>query len=823
MVALAGLLAFAAPAAAQDLTDRDVYARVSANEVVLGNSVAERRWSRAGLRTTLLLDKRRGGRRWSAGQRDFSLSVAGTRVGSESFRVDDVRLERLPRGGVRVRMGLALARGPALRAVRIAEAYPGIAGFRTQTVLDPVTPLTLTGATLDEAGVGAATPTVHAFRAGADWRQPGYKGPDVSLGDKHAGTWRDSRTAGRANALEGAGQWISASDGPRSLFMVMERNDFPSSRAAYDGSVARLALDYAKDVVILGPLEEQGHLENPLAGEAGRARMLRSGVPFALEAAFTGFGDHDGDEPWQFYRYLTGHRLTPYPKAITFNSNGTDANKISTGAKDDMDLATVRKVAPIAKRLGIETFILDDGWQARSGDWQPDSPAFPEPRYDGTSGSRFKPRFPDPRFEAVRQVLAPMRLGLWMSPLNFNPSSQTFAKRPDWLCQPIGSGLLASNTSEPESSSNEAGIVPWGANAIPHIESRIRDGIDHWGVRYWKFDFMAWLDCAGQGDLYELHDAFVAMIDRLERDHPEVTFQIDETNDYRLFPFESVSRGPSWFQNATPTPDRLLHNLWNLAPFVPGFSLGQHVLGGKLYRQYPVDTLMAAALPSHITFFNELRELPSGVIDQARPWLAFYKRRRDLLAQMLYPLVEDPIKNRWTALQSWDPDKGRGALLAFRQEGGESVRRIALENVPAGRRFDLFSGPSERYAGTVTSAQLTRGLQVHLSAKRQARVLLILPARRIRLSVRVACAGRRPRASVRGRDARSIGRVDFVVGRRVVARDGRSPFSRRLRRKDRSHRLRARARMRDGRTVTLSRRLPACAAAERRAAPRFTG
>ena len=51
-----------------------------------------------------------------------------------------------------------------------------------------------------------------------------------------------------------------------------------------------------------------------------------------------------------------------------------------------MDIATVREVAPIARRLGVDTFILDDGWQAISGDWQPDSPQYPEPRYDGTPG-----------------------------------------------------------------------------------------------------------------------------------------------------------------------------------------------------------------------------------------------------------------------------------------------------------------------------------------------------------------------------------------------------------------------------------------------------
>ena len=115
------------------------------------------------------------------------------------------------------------------------------------------------------------------------------------------------------------------------------------------------------------------------------------------------------------------------------------------------------------------------------------------------------------------------------------------------------------NLADPDSGSNEAGLGPWGPAALPHVEGRIREAIEGWGVRYFKFDFLVWLDCLGGPDgvrdMYEFHDAFVAMLDRLRADHPDVTFQIDETNDYRLFPFESVTRGPTWFQNGGPDVD----------------------------------------------------------------------------------------------------------------------------------------------------------------------------------------------------------------------------------------------------------------------------
>lgn len=457
--------------------------------------------------------------------------------------------------------------------------------------------------------------------------------------------------------------------------------------------------------------------------------MLPAGREFALDAAFLGLGlDRDVDEPWQFTRYLRDHRLAPYAADVTFNSNGTDDNRISTGAKDDMDYATVLRSAPAARALGVDTFILDDGWQAASGDWYPDSPEHPEPRWDGSPDSKFVPRFPDSTFAAVRQAIAPMKLGLWMSPMHFNPASAAYRAHPEWACAPVGDGLAVANTLDPDSGSNEAGLGTWGPDAIPYVEGRLRDLITGSQVAYFTFDFLVWLDCAGQGTMQDYQDAFVAMLDRLKTDFPAVTFQIDETNDYRLFPYASVSRGPSWFQNGTPPPDRLLHNLWNLAPWIPTESLGQHFLGGRQYQKFPVDTLMAIALLSHPTFFSDLRQLPAEVVEKAAPWTRFHAQNRDLLTEgVTYPLLADPLDKGWTALQTWDPERARGAVLTFRQQAAAPTVTVPLQGVPDGRVFDLYLAPGGERVGSATSTELRAGLRVSLPERDTAQVLLIQP------------------------------------------------------------------------------------------------
>ena len=710
--------------AAQDetLTSGSTYAEITDDAIVVGNDSIERRWDRAAFGTTAFIDKRVGGGVSVAAGPDFSIRIGAASLPSTLFEATAVEATPIT-DGLRIEIDLT---SPALNATRIVEVYDGIAGLSERTILEPLGPLAYGGANLSQVAVGSdVAATIHAFRAGADWRDPNWEGAPAAIGDKHPGTWRDSTTGSPGEAVSGNAEWISVATGDHSLFMVMERNDLPSSRASYDGGSAAVTVDLSRDVISAGPFEEQIHAENPTPS-TGRHRILVPGQPFELEPSFIGFGTGDGDEPWQFHEFLAEHRPSDYDRSITFNSNGTDHGDISTGAKDDLDFATIQEIAPIARRLGIETFILDDGWQAISGDWFPDCPGHPDPR------GLYPERFPDCDFTAVKEAIAPMKLGLWMSPMHFNPASENYKAHPELACAPVGHGLAVYNTLEPNSSSNEAGLGTWGPDAIdPVVEPAIRKAIDEWGVSYFKFDFLVWLDCAGQGDMYDYHDAFLAMVDRLQADYPDVTFQIDETNDYRLFPFESVSRGPAWFQNGSPTYSNLLHNLWNLSPYIPTHYVGQHFLGRREeHGSIPVDTLMAAAMPSHMTFFSDLREqyTAPGLVDAAAPWTAFYKEHRDLLGGMAYPLLDDPIDGGWTALQPWDPERGRGALLAFRQGAAEATKTISLRNVPTGMTFDLIEAPSGTKVGTVTSEQLTAGIEVTIPNVHGAKVLLIVPA-----------------------------------------------------------------------------------------------
>src|SRR5436190_1038996 len=80
------LVALFAPAArAEIVQDGSVTAEVTATRVTLANSVAERSWDRASVRSTIL-DKRGTNRTWSKDAPDFALQIAGQEISSAAMR-----------------------------------------------------------------------------------------------------------------------------------------------------------------------------------------------------------------------------------------------------------------------------------------------------------------------------------------------------------------------------------------------------------------------------------------------------------------------------------------------------------------------------------------------------------------------------------------------------------------------------------------------------------------------------------------------------------------------------------------------------------------
>src|SRR5262245_40738526 len=88
MAATAVMLCAAGVAQAETYKNGPVRADVGPTSIELSNSQASRTWTRAPFRTAALVDRRGADRTWSAGSRDFALSLGGVELGSEDFSVE---------------------------------------------------------------------------------------------------------------------------------------------------------------------------------------------------------------------------------------------------------------------------------------------------------------------------------------------------------------------------------------------------------------------------------------------------------------------------------------------------------------------------------------------------------------------------------------------------------------------------------------------------------------------------------------------------------------------------------------------------------------
>lgn len=136
--------------------------------------------------------------------------------------------------------------------------------------------------------------------------------------------------------------------------------------------------------------------------------------------AMTGVYSPDGHDgaARRFHRFARAHVLVEPDRLRPVLYNSWEATLFTTSFAQQRDLATV------AADLGVELFVIDDGWfhgrndeRSGLGDWYPDAAKFP----DGLL----------PLSEHVHGL--GMAFGIWVEPEMVNPDSNLFRAHPDWI------------------------------------------------------------------------------------------------------------------------------------------------------------------------------------------------------------------------------------------------------------------------------------------------------------------------------------------------------------------------------------------------------
>lgn len=340
------------------------------------------------------------------------------------------------------------------------------------------------------------------------------------------------------------------------------------------------------------------------------------------------------------------------------------------------DRAELEALAEMAAAIGVERFVLDDGWfkgrrddRAGLGDWTPDPVKYPE----GLG----------PLIAAVRA--RGLDFGLWVEPEMVNPDSDLARSQPGWLMRRSdGAPLLMRHQHVLEVARPEV-----AAHLFAALDALLRAH----PIAYLKWDMNRDLtEPAADGAAgAERHTrALYALLARVRAAHPAVEIETCASGGGRADWGILGLTDRVWASDTNDALDRLRIDRWT-ALAVPLAALGVHVgpeRGHITGRRLGLDLRAHVALFGHFGLELDLRELDADARARLAAHIAAYKTHRALIHG-----------GRYLHLETHEADHLADAVAA--PDGAEMLVRVVRTGSQAlGRALSLrlpMCDPARRY------------------------------------------------------------------------------------------------------------------------------
>lgn len=343
----------------------------------------------------------------------------------------------------------------------------------------------------------------------------------------------------------------------------------------------------------------------------------------------------------------------------------------------DHDLTQLLALAERAAELGIERYVLDDGWfgarrndLAGLGDWQVSSDVWP----DGLS----------PLIDRVNEL--GMEFGLWFEPEMINLDSDAARAHPDWI-------LATGDRLPPESRHQQ--VINLG---IPECYGYIRDSIsallDEYAIAYIKWDHNRDLIDAGtrpggEPGVHAQTEACYRLMAELKERHPGLEIESCSSGGGRVDLGVLQHTDRVWVSDCIDPLERQQANRWT-TQLIPPELMGSHIASGRSHttgRSHDLSFRGASAVFGHLGVEWDLTEASAAEFSALGQWIAFYKEQRDLLFGGDLVRVDHPDPT-FTVSGVVAPDRSR-ALFEL-----AAISRSEVTNVGAFRLPGLDSDQS---------------------------------------------------------------------------------------------------------------------------------
>lgn len=401
--------------------------------------------------------------------------------------------------------------------------------------------------------------------------------------------------------------------------------------------------------------------------------FLKTDVTFTTPHALAGFTPNGfGAASRLIHDHIREH-LLPHKRSIhqvlynSWEATGFDVNETSQ-----------TELAKIAAEIGVELFVVDDGWFHRRnddrsglGDWWPDEKKFPH----GLT----------PLIKKVNEL--GMEFGLWIEPEMVNPDSELYRAHPDWVIH---------FPNRPSTESRNQLILNLARQDVKdYLFTTLDDLLTQNNIRFIKWDMNrnvsepGWSDAPG--DPREIWVCYVEGLYKLwgelQKKHPQVTWQSCSGGGGRADLGILHLADQIWVSDNTNACSRLSIQE-GFSQIFPAITMESWVTDvGK--EILPLDFRFHVSMCGVLGIGANLSRWSAGEKILASKNIAEYKKIRRIIQfgdqYRLLAAKDDGL----TAVQYISKDKREGALFVF--------RRFVPDPVNLPRIFPLGLDPNKIY------------------------------------------------------------------------------------------------------------------------------
>ena len=334
-----------------------------------------------------------------------------------------------------------------------------------------------------------------------------------------------------------------------------------------------------------------------------------------------------------------------------------------------------------AKDLGVDMFLLDDGWFANKyprandraglGDWEATKDKLPE----GVPGL----------VKAAKE--AGVKFGIWVEPEMVNPKSELFEKHPDWaITLPQRETYYYRNQLVLDLSNPKVQDYVYGV-----IDGLMTENPD---IAYFKWDcnspitniYSHYLEDR-QGNLYIDHvRGLYNVLSRIRQKYPSLPMMLCSGGGARL-DYEALKYFTEFWCSDNTDPYERLYIQWSMSKFFPAKAMSSHVTNwnGRASIKFRMDVCSMCKLGFDIN----LKSMPENDYKFLQQALRNYHQLKPVILDGCQYRLISPYETNHMALNYVAQDQSKAVLFAYdlHPRYKEPLPHVRLQGLDANAQY----------------------------------------------------------------------------------------------------------------------------------------